>query len=110
MLLSLLQPTASWGPALPENFRKYSTDRSLHPELAGAALGDDDVFGTDDSELKELRTPVVHFIDEKTPMAADVGGGGDGSGVPQEGRGKEAGMVGGDGGGDGPEVSGRHDD
>ena len=54
-----------WGPALPENFRKYSVDRNLHPGVANVELGDDNVFGGG-QEMKDVEEKVhlVHFKDK----------------------------------------------
>ena len=66
----MTSPTMDWGPALPENFRKYSVDRNLHTAVANVELGDDDVFGGG-TELADLRhgspdekVHLVHFKDK----------------------------------------------
>ena len=64
----LTSPSMDWGPALPENFRKYSVDRNLHPGVANMELGDDNVFGGG-QEMKDRANPeekvhLVHFRDK----------------------------------------------
>ena len=66
----MTSPTMDWGPALPENFRKYSVDRNLHTAVANVELGDDEVFGGG-TELADLRhgspdekVHLVHFKDK----------------------------------------------
>ena len=73
----LLHPTEDWGPALPENRRRYSSSssqRKHHP--SGDNIGDDDVFGKS-AELTSMKPldpdapahekdRLVHFEDENT--------------------------------------------
>ena len=67
----LLRPTVEWGPALPEDKRRYSSTSSArknHP--SGDTLGDDDVFGeAGGAELVGIRPhdpEKVTFEDEVT--------------------------------------------
>ena len=49
---SLLSPADTWGPALPEIFRKYSESHGFGLQKSA---GDDDVFGDADVEMTGAR-------------------------------------------------------
>ncbi|ELT92352.1 hypothetical protein CAPTEDRAFT_191230 [Capitella teleta] len=67
---SVISPSLEWGPALPEDRRKYSStsERKAHP--SGDTLGDDDVFSGGAAELVDFKplsedsNRLVHFEDE----------------------------------------------
>jgi hypothetical protein len=73
---SLIKPSFEWGPALPEDRRKYSTSSDRRPHPSGDTLGDDDVFAGaelvdfkhDDDQHPRPDDPnrMVYFEDEKS--------------------------------------------
>jgi len=72
VLMRLVHPTDEWGPALPENFRRFSA-RNENGGL-DAEAGEDDVFGGAelkafkpkgaDAEIAGEKDRLVHFQDE----------------------------------------------
>ena len=68
ILHALVLPSMDWGPALPEDRRKYSSSSDRKPHASGDTLGDDEVF--DGAELVDFKprpdenNRLVHFEDE----------------------------------------------
>ena len=89
----LITPSMDWGPALPEDRRKYSSssERKAHP--SGDTLGDDDVFegGAELVDFKprsDENNRLVHFEDE-TKKESTEGTKGQGQDKNDAGQGEE---------------------